>query len=69
MEVWDEHFDGKPLPWALYGSVHGWHKETGDYACTVEALLQAGAEAPKPTDELEASEPVRAVLRRYAEHK
>jgi ankyrin repeat protein len=69
LEVWDENFDGKPLPWAIYGSVHGWHKETGDYGATVEALLQAGAEAPKPTDELEASESVRAVLRQYAERK
>ena len=27
-------FKGTPLDWALYGSVHGWHKSTGDYAGT-----------------------------------
>ena len=66
LEIWDENFDGKPLSWAIYGSVHGWHREKGDYAGTVEALLQAGAEPPKLTEDLEASEPVRKVLLRAA---
>ena len=66
LEIWDDNFDGRPLSWAIYGSVHGWHREKGDYAGTVEALLQAGAEAPKLTEDLEASEPVRKVLLRAA---
>jgi hypothetical protein len=49
---------------ALHGSENSWHRETGDYAATVEALLDAGAKAPKLTDDLEASEAVRDVLRR-----
>jgi ankyrin repeat protein len=61
----DEH-DSTPLGWALWGSVHGWHSRTGDYAGTVEALLWAGAEAPELTAALDVTEPVRAVLRRYA---
>ncbi len=52
---------------ALHGSENSWHRETGDYAATVQALLDAGAEAPKLTDDLEASEAVREVLRRHEE--
>lgn len=52
---------------ALHDSENGWHQETGDYVTTVEALLGAGAKAPKVTDNLEASEPVRDLLLRYEE--
>ncbi len=52
---------------ALHGSENSWHRQTGDYAATVEALLDAGAKAPKLTDDLEASQEVREVLRRYEE--
>jgi hypothetical protein len=64
----DDH-DLTPLGWALHGSEHGWHKDSGDYAGVVEALLQAGAKAPRLTDEVEASEPVLEVLRRHAERE
>jgi ankyrin repeat protein len=50
---------------ALHGSMNGWHRDTGDYAATVEALVHAGAKAPKVTPELEASEPVRDLLSSY----
>ena len=52
---------------ALHGSENSWHRQTGDYATTVEALLDAGAKAPKLTDDLEASEAVREVLRQHEE--
>jgi ankyrin repeat protein len=52
---------------ALHGSENSWHRQTGDYAATVEALLDAGAKAPKLTDDLEASEAVRDVLARHEE--
>ena len=52
---------------ALHGSENSWHRQTGDYGATVEALLDAGAKAPKLTDDLEASEVVREVLRRHEE--
>lgn len=51
---------------ALHGSVNGWHRDTGDYVSTVEALLEAGAKPPRITADLEASEPVRDLLERYA---
>jgi ankyrin repeat protein len=50
---------------ALHGSENGWHRDTGDYGATLEALLDAGARAPKVTEDLEASEPAREVLERY----
>lgn len=52
---------------ALHGSENSWHRDTGDYAATVQALLDAGAAAPKLTDDLEASEEVREVLRQHEE--
>jgi ankyrin repeat protein len=52
---------------ALHGSENSWHRDTGDYAATVTALIEAGAKAPKLTDDLEASEEVREVLREYEE--
>ena len=64
LETKDRDFDGTPLDWALYASVHGWHPERGDYAGVVEDLIAAGAVAPAPSDDLEASEAVRAALAR-----
>lgn len=61
----DDH-DMTPLGWALHGSENGWHKDSGDYAGVVEALLAAGAKPPKLTEEVEASGPVLQVLRRNA---
>src|SRR5205807_5447430 len=52
---------------ALHGSENSWHRQTGDYAATVQALLDAGAKAPKLTADLEASEAVRDVLLRHEE--
>jgi hypothetical protein len=49
---------------ALHGSVNGWHRQTGNYLAVVEELLNAGAKAPKFTDDLEASEEVRELVKR-----
>ncbi len=50
---------------ALHGSENGWSRKSGDYVATVEALLAAGAKAPKVTDDLEATEPVKEALLKY----
>jgi len=42
-------------------------RQTGNYVATVEGLRDGGAKAPKVTDDLEASEAVRDILRRYEE--
>jgi ankyrin repeat protein len=67
LEATDTSYGGTPLGWALHGSKNSWERHKGNYAIAVEMLLQAGAEAPKLTETLEASEPVRAVLRRHEE--
>jgi len=61
LELTDADFNGTPLGWAIHGSVHGWHCDTGDYAGTVEALLNAGAKLPPKLDGV--SEAVREVFR------
>ena len=62
LELADADFNATPLGWAIHGSVRGWHCETGDYAGTVEALLNAGAKLPPQVNG--GSEAVREVLRR-----
>jgi hypothetical protein len=63
LEVTDGDFNSTPLGWAIHGSEHGWHCRTGDYAGTVEALLQAGAKIPAKAGN--GTEAVREVLRRH----
>jgi ankyrin repeat protein len=62
LEQRDADFNSTPLGWAIHGSVEGWYCKTGDYAGTVEALLNAGA---KPPDKIGGSERVRDILRRH----
>jgi hypothetical protein len=65
IELKDGQHEVSALGSALHGSENSWHRDAGDYAATVEALLDAGAKAPKLTDDLEASEAAREVLGRY----
>jgi ankyrin repeat protein len=67
VEQKDPRYNLSALGSALHGSENSWHRDTGDYAATVEALIEAGAKPPKLTDDLEASQAVREVLRRYEE--
>src|SRR5579871_39752 len=66
LELNNEH-EITALGSALHGSENSWHRDTGDYGATVEALLEAGAKAPPLRDDLEASQAAREVLRRYEE--
>jgi hypothetical protein len=52
-------FSATPLGWAIHGSESGWHRESGNYGRTVEALLGAGVKAP---DKLGGTAEVQAVL-------
>lgn len=65
LEPRDADFDATPLFWCLYGSVHGWRAGTGNYPAVAEALLEAGALPPPVSDDLPASDAVRAVLLRH----
>jgi ankyrin repeat protein len=69
VELKDGQYEIPALGSALHGSENSWHRDTGDYAATVEALIEAGAKPPKLTDDLEASEAVREVLKRYEERE
>ena len=62
LEARDADFNGAPIDWALHGSEQGWYCKTGDYANTVEALLQAGVKAP---EFVQGSTAVRDVLRMH----
>jgi len=62
LEHADNEFKGTPLGWAMHGSENGWDRLKGNYAATVEALLDAGANLP---EKVGGTEPVQAVLRRY----
>jgi ankyrin repeat protein len=66
LELRDGNNNATAIGWAVHGSLNSWHKETGDYAGVVAALLEAGAEAPKITDDFAASEPVLEALKRAA---
>jgi ankyrin repeat protein len=67
IEINDNQHEITALGSALHGSENSWHRNTGDYVATVKALLDAGAKAPEPTDDVEASDSVRDLLRRHAE--
>jgi ankyrin repeat protein len=66
LECVDEDFHGTPLGWGIYGSEHGWHCRTGDYASTIEILLRAGAKLP---EKLGGTDKVQAVLRAFGLNK
>ena len=42
VNVPDPTYGGTPLGQCLYGSLHGWQREKGDFATTVRMLLEAG---------------------------
>jgi hypothetical protein len=62
LEQLDKDFQARPLGWAIHGSENGWHRDKGDYATTVEELLQAGA---KPPEKLAGTDAVQEVLQRH----
>jgi ankyrin repeat protein len=62
LEQKDEDYQATPLGWAIHGSENGWHRESGDYVATVQALLEAGATPPEGGAGGTAA--VRALLRR-----
>lgn len=62
LELTDADFKSTPLGWAMHGSEHGWYCESGDYAGTVELLLDAGAKLPA---KIGGTDAVKEVLRRH----
>jgi hypothetical protein len=62
IEQHDADFDGTPLRWAIHGSENGWIRGAGDYVGVVNALLDAGANAPEKESGTEA---VQDALRKH----
>jgi ankyrin repeat protein len=62
LDVKDDVHGGTPLGWALWGSLHGWHRQHGDYVSTVRAMLDAGATPPEINERLVASDEVKRLL-------
>ena len=62
LELKSREYAGTALSWALFGSGNGWHRDTGDFAGTVRALLEAGATLPPHAEDLEPSDAVLEVI-------
>lgn len=62
LELKSREYAGTPLSWAIYASGNGWHRDTGDFVGTVQALREAGSVVPPHAEDLEPSEAVLEVL-------
>jgi hypothetical protein len=62
LELKSREYPGTALAWAVFGSGDGWHRNTGAYVETVQALLRAGAVPPPSPEDLEPSDAVLEVL-------
>ena len=62
LDLPDADHHAPPIGWATFGSEHGWHRDTGDYAGVVAALIRAGATLPKESSGTPA---VKAILRQH----
>ena len=66
LNVFESEHGGNPLAWTLYGSRHGWYKDSGDYPAVAKMLLAAGATVPQPENRpLEGTEDVLEVVREF----
>lgn len=62
--VREASYGGTPLGWCVYGSLHGWMRDKGDFASTAKMLLDAGERA-EPAALPTGREDVDTVLRAY----
>lgn len=58
LDLKSREYPGTALSWAVYGSGNSWHRDTGDYVGTIEALVQAGSVWPENAEQLEPSDAV-----------
>lgn len=68
IDVADKTHNAPPLGWATYGSLHGWHSTSGDYAGVVKLLLDAGASPPTTLKDSDASPAATKILRNYGKY-
>lgn len=62
LELKSREYEGTALSWAIYASGNGWHRDTGDFVGTIQALLVAGAVIPPHAESLEPNEAVLELL-------
>ena len=62
LELISQEHPSTALSWAVFGSGNGWHRNTGDYVGTIQALLDAGAILPPHAQELEPSDAVMELI-------
>jgi ankyrin repeat protein len=62
LELKSREYAGTALAWSLFGSGNGWHRDTGDYVGTVQALLAAGSILSPDAEALEPSDAVLEML-------
>lgn len=62
LKLKSREYAGTPLSWAIYASGNGWHRDTGDFVGTVQALRNAGSDVPAHAEDLEPSEAVLDLL-------
>lgn len=62
LELKSRDYPGTALSWAIFGSGNSWHRDSGDYVGTVQALLAAGSVVPPHAEDLEPSDAVLELL-------
>lgn len=67
LELRSRDHEATALGWAIFGSGNSWHRDSGDFAGTVRALLEAGAVKPPHAEDLEPSDAVLAALEEQSE--
>ncbi len=66
LESKSRDYESTALAWAVFGSGNSWHRDTGDFVGTVEALKRAGALSPPNPEKSEPSPEVLQVLERFS---
>ncbi len=67
LELRSRDHEATALGWAIFGSGNSWHRDSGDFAGTVRALLEAGAVKPPHAEDLEPGDAVLAALEEQSE--
>jgi|ERR1039458_5113385 hypothetical protein len=69
VNILETEHGGSPLAWALHGSLHSWHRDSGDYAGVTLAFLNAGATLLPSERPLEAIEDVLEIIMQHATNR
>jgi hypothetical protein len=65
VNVFESEHGGSPLGWALHGSLHGWHRDSGNFAGSFSRSWTPGRLFPRWKHPLEATEEVLEIIRQH----